>query len=110
MTKLHINHSLNETLQNHNTCTGSIKTGLFTCTLHVNVKYVSTSIHDFFNRKKNMKIFLLFFFSIKNPHKTILKLAKFKIYVHAVQSHKTCKKVLKRKKNPSLEKEPKLSY
>lgn len=45
-----------------------------------------------------MKIFLLFFFSIKNPHKTILKLAKFKIYVHAVQSHKTCKKVLKRKK------------
>lgn len=60
--------------------------------------------------KKNMKIFLLFFFSIKKPHKTILKLAKFKIYVHAVQSHKTCKKVLKRKKNPSLEKEPKLSY
>lgn len=45
-----------------------------------------------------MKIFLLFFFSIKKTHKTILKLAKFKIYVHAVQSHKTCKKVLKRKK------------
>lgn len=45
-----------------------------------------------------MKIFLLFFFPIKKPHKTILKLAKFKIYVHAVQSHKTCKKVLKRKK------------
>lgn len=57
-----------------------------------------------------MKIFLLFFFSIKKTHKTILKLAKFKIYVHAVQSHKTCKKVLKRKKNPSLEKEPKFSY
>lgn len=49
-----------------------------------------------------MKIFLLFFFSIKKPHKTILKLAKFKIYVHAVQSHKTCKKVLKRKKKPQF--------
>lgn len=59
----------------------------------MNVKYISTSIHDFFNRKKNR---------IKKPHKTILKLAKFKIYVHAVQSHKTCKKVLKRKKKPQF--------
>lgn len=64
----------------------------------MNVKYISTSIHDFFNRKKKYENLSIIFFSIKNPHKTILKLAKFKIYVHAVQSHKTCKKVLKRKK------------
>lgn len=79
MTKLHINHSLNETLQNHNTCTGSIKTGLFTCTLHVNVKYISTSIHDFFNRKKIYEnLSIIFFFNKKNPIKQFSNLQNLK--------------------------------
>lgn len=65
----------------------------------MNVKYISTSIHDFFNRKQKYEnLSIIIFFNKKKTHKTILKLAKFKIYVHAVQSHKTCKKVLKRKK------------